>query len=124
MDHLVQGKHRLENQSNNNANLQTLVSTYNAESVIQDNLINDFALQLDTAKDNSRAIFRDIIAVLPEKFSQKEVTNFIKKGDCERFKHGYTDKLTPKKKPFTDMDSMNLDYLAYQVPKRTKLLGY
>ena len=43
----------IENQSNNNANLQTLVSTYNAESVIQDNLINDFALQLDTAKDNS-----------------------------------------------------------------------
>ena len=57
---------------------------------------------IDTAKDNSRAIFRDIIAVLPEKFSQRDVTNFIKKGDCEKFKHGYTDKLTPKKKPFTE----------------------
>ena len=57
---------------------------------------------IETEKDNSKHIFRDIVAVLPEKFTQKEVSAFIRKGDCERFKHGYTDKLTPKKKPFIE----------------------
>lgn len=57
---------------------------------------------IETSKDNSKSIFKDIIAVLPEKFTAKIITDYIKKGDCDRFKHGYTEKLTPKKKPFID----------------------
>ena len=43
----------IQNQSNNNANLQTLLVTYNAESKIQDAQINDFSVQLDAARDAS-----------------------------------------------------------------------
>ena len=43
----------VENQSNNNATLQTLVDTYNAESKIQDEFINEFNIQLNAARDLS-----------------------------------------------------------------------
>ena len=43
----------IQNQSNNNANLQTLLVTYEAESKIQDAQINDFSVQLDAARDSS-----------------------------------------------------------------------
>ena len=55
---------------------------------------------IETKKDNSKNIFRDIITVSPQKFTAKEISDYIKRGDCERFKHGYTEKLTPKKMPF------------------------
>jgi len=43
----------IENHSNNNANLQALLVTYDAESKIQYGQINDFRMQLDSARDAS-----------------------------------------------------------------------
>ena len=53
-------------------------------------------------KDNSKTIFKEIISQLPEKFSTRDVTDFISEGDCGKFKHGYTDKLPLGKKPFLE----------------------
>jgi serine/threonine protein kinase len=55
---------------------------------------------IKTEKDNSKSIFKDIVTLLPEKFTTKEVNKFVKDGDCGKLKHGYTEKLTPKKKSF------------------------
>jgi serine/threonine protein kinase len=63
-------------------------------------------------KDNSKAIFREIISQLPEKFSTRQVNEFINEGDCGKFKHGYTDILTPGKKPFIDHLS-KIDTVAF-----------
>ena len=43
----------IQNQLSNNNNLQTLLVTYGAESKIQDAQINDFAQQLNLARDAS-----------------------------------------------------------------------
>ena len=43
----------VQGQFNNNANLETLLVTYEVESKIQDAQINDFSVQLNTARDSS-----------------------------------------------------------------------
>ena len=48
-------------------------------------------------KDSSKNIFRDLINKLPGNFTIKDITNFIKKGDCGKFKHGYSESLGNKK---------------------------
>lgn len=60
-------------------------------------------------KDNSKSIFKYIISVLPEKLKTQEVANFIKKGDCYKFKHGYSEDLTPQKKSFMDHMKKHVD---------------
>ena len=45
----------IQNQSNNNANLQTLLVTYDAESKIQDAQINDFSVQLNAVRDRAHS---------------------------------------------------------------------
>jgi len=51
-------------------------------------------------KDNSKAVFKEIIAYLPEKFTSRQINEFIADGDCGKFKHGYSENLTPGKKSF------------------------
>jgi len=53
-------------------------------------------------KENSKAVFKEIIAYLPEKFTTRQVNEFVAEGDCGKFKHGYSDNLTPDKKPFLE----------------------
>jgi serine/threonine protein kinase len=53
-------------------------------------------------KDSSKSIFKYIVSILPQKLKTQDVTNFIKKGDCSRFKHGYSEDLTPQKKSFLE----------------------
>jgi serine/threonine protein kinase len=55
---------------------------------------------IKTNKDNNKLIFKEIISLLPEKFTIKEINDFIDKGDCGKFRHGYSENLTPDKKPF------------------------
>ena len=57
-------------------------------------------IQVD--KDTSKNIFKRIIGLLPENFTTKEINEFIRKGDCGTFKHGYSDRLTPLKKSFLE----------------------
>jgi len=51
-------------------------------------------------KENSKAVFKEIIAYLPEKFSTRQINEFVSEGECGKFKHGYSESLTPDKKPF------------------------
>lgn len=69
---------------------------------------------IKTDKDNSKRIFRDIVSILPEKFKTKDVTNFIKGGDCDRFKHGYTEKLAPRKKSFIQHMNEHVDIKNFE----------
>ena len=64
---------------------------------------------IQTEKDSDKHIFRDIINTIPEKFTSKYVNEYIKKGDCKKFKHGYTDKLTPKKTSFETKINKSID---------------
>ena len=51
-------------------------------------------------KDSSKSVFKYIVSVLPEKLKTQDVNKFVRQGDCARFKHGYSDSLTPQKKTF------------------------
>ena len=57
---------------------------------------------IQSKKDESKYVFREIVGTIPEKFSASYLTAYIKKGWCDYFKHGYTEKLTPGKRPFID----------------------
>lgn len=53
-------------------------------------------------KDSSKSVFKYIVSILPQKLKTQDVTNFVKNGDCNRFKHGYSEDLTPQKKSFME----------------------
>lgn len=51
-------------------------------------------------KDNSKQIFKEIIAHLPEVFEPSYINQFVMNGDIGKFKLGYTDKVRREKKEF------------------------
>ena len=70
-------------------------------------------------KDSSKSIFKYIVSILPQKLKTQEVSKFIKNGDCSKFKHGYSENLTPQKKSFKQHMEDNIDIEEFNKSKGT-----
>lgn len=57
---------------------------------------------IKTSKDNSKLVFKDIIATLPDKFETSYLNDYIMNGDIGKFKLGYTEKVRREKKKLED----------------------
>ncbi len=56
---------------------------------------------IKTSRDKDVDIFKVIINKIPQKLTNLEINTFIKSGKVKNFKHGFDERLTPGKQPFS-----------------------
>jgi serine/threonine protein kinase len=68
-------------------------------------------------RDTDRVIFKTIIKKLPQNFTSEYLTEYIKKGDIEPFKHGYREDIDKEKLSFETKITAKVDISKFSDEK-------